>query len=376
MPVTSITSMESFENVVDSFKDFDIYEFMNKRNDNDVQKAIAKDKLNYRDFLTLLSPKAKNHLESMAQKSHKLTVQHFGKTMKLYTPLYISNSCSNECVYCGFRRSEKIPRYTMNMDEIEEEAKEIAKTGLKHILVLTGEDKKAVSVEYFGEVVKMLKSHFSSVSMETYPMDTEDYMYLKECGIDGLTIYQETYNKDKYKKVHLAGKKKDYSYRINTPERGAKAGLRVVGVGTLFGLGETKEEAFFSGVHAKYLQDKYIETEVNISIPRINAKETDLGEINVLDDAEFIQVLLAYRLFLPKSGITVSTRERGTFRDKLIPIGVTMMSAGSKTNVGGYTGEFTTNQFDISDPRSVDDMIKVVNESGYQPILKDWELPL
>ncbi len=367
----------SFKDVVDSFKSFDLHDYVSRVGDDEVCRTLSKDKLNYKDFLNLLSPKAKQHLESMAQKSRKLTILNFGRTIRLYTPIYISNSCSNECVYCGFRMSEKIPRYTMSMEEIEYEAKEIAKTGLKHILVLTGESKKDVSVEFFGDVVNLLKKYFSSVSIETYPMDTENYAYLKKCGVDGLTIYQETYNREMYKKVHKAGRKTNYDYRIDTPERGAKAGLRVIGVGTLFGLGDVLEEAFFSGMHAKYLQDKYIDSEIGISIPRINTQETTFEVNNPLNDADFIQILLAYRLFLPKCGITVSTRERYGFRDKLIPIGVTQMSAGSKTNVGGYSGnDFTTNQFDISDPRSVEEMIEIIRESGYQPILKDWEMPV
>ncbi len=360
-----------------NFENFNIDEYMNNVTDRDIERAIRKDKPNYRDFLALLSPKAKNHLEDMAQRSQQVTIQYFGKTMRLYTPIYISNYCSNECTYCGFRISEKIPRYTMTLEEIEEEAKEISKTGLKHILVLTGENKKTVPTKYFGEVVQVLKKYFASVSIETYPMDTEDYIYLKECGVDGLTIYQEVYNKELYSKFHLKGKKMDYDYRIDTPERGAIAGFRVVNIGTLFGLGKTKEEAFFSGMHAKYLQDKYIETEVNISIPRINEKEAGFEVANPLSDIDFIQIMLAYRLFLPKSGITVSTRESGSFRDHLIPIGVTNMSAGSKTNVGGYSGnDFTTNQFDISDGRSVEEIISVIRQSGYQPILKDWEMPV
>ncbi len=365
----------SYYEIVDKFSNFDFEGYFDKVTDADVIRSIEKDQLNHFDFLNLLSDNAKKYLEPIARKANALTRQHFGRTLALYIPIYVSNYCTNKCVYCGFNKENSIKRKHLNLEEIEKEAVEIAKTGIKHILLLTGEAKGLVTMDYIEDAVKILKKHFASVAIEIFPMDTEEYSSLKEIGVDGLTVYQETYDKDVYDEVHLAGQKKDYMYRLNTPERGAKAGLRTVNMGTLFGLSEIKREAFFSGMHAKYLMDKYLGTEFSLSLPRINNAEGGFQAKYQLDDVTFVQFMLAYRLFMPKVGINVSTRETAEFRDHLLKLGVTKFSAGSKTSVGGYQKEDeSTEQFEISDSRSVEEIVNMIKSKNYQVVYKDWEM--
>jgi 2-iminoacetate synthase len=364
---------DSFEPILDSFEDFDFESYLLKVEDEDIRRTLQKDNLSYLDFLNLLSPKAQNYLEDMARLSQKHYLRHFGRTIGLYIPIYISNYCSSECAYCGFSKKNKIIRKHLNVKEIENEAKEIAKTGIKHILLLTGESKKMANLEYLLDAVRVLKKYFSSVSIEIYPMEINEYKELKKAGVDGLTVYQEVYDRKIYSEVHTSGEKRDFSYRLNTPERGAKAGFRAISIGSLFGLGKIEKEAFFSGLHAKYLMDKYLECEISLSLPRINHAEGDFKPKYTLDDKTFLQIMLAYRIYMPMVGINVSTRERAEFRDNLIGLGVTRLSAGSKTDVGGYEGkDSSTAQFDISDDRSVDEIVKAIKQKGYQPVFKDW----
>jgi 2-iminoacetate synthase len=342
----------------------------------DVDKSLKKDKLSENDLLNLLSPVAAERIEEMAQLSHKKTVQYFGRTISLYIPLYISNYCSNGCTYCGFHAESKMKRSKLSLAEIEEQAIIISKTGIKHILFLTGESEKATPISYLVEVVKLLKKYFPSISIEIFPMSVEDYSTLKEAGVDGLTVYQEVYDREIYKVVHPYGRKRDYDFRIETPERGAEAGFRLVNIGALFGLGDIASEAFYTAIHAKYLDDKYPNTEIAVSLPRINSAENEFEQEYRLDDQTFVQYLTAFRLFLPRVGINISTRENAEFRDNVLPLGVTRYSAGSKTEVGGYGEQDDDNvpQFDISDTRSVDETVKMIEEKGFQVVKKDWEL--
>ncbi|GLI55690.1 thiamine biosynthesis protein ThiH [Propionigenium maris DSM 9537] len=364
----------SFYSVIERYSDFDIEEYFSGVTENMVLSSMRKENLSSKDFLNLLSPAALPHLEEMARKANKLTVQHFGRTISLYAPLYISNYCTNHCTYCGFSVVNKIKRAQLTLEEIDREAAEMAKTGLKHILLLTGEAKGITEISYLADAIKVLKKYFSSVALEVFPMDEEEYRILKEAGADSLTIYQEVYDRDIYREVHLKGGKADYRYRLDTPERGAKAGLRAVNVGALFGLGELASEAFYSGLHAKYLMDKYLETEVSISLPRINPAEGGFQAKYTLGDRRFVQFILAYRLFLPKVGINLSTRETEEFRDNLLKLGITKFSAGSKTTVGGYNDKNqSTEQFDTSDKRSVEEIVAMIRSQGYQVVYKDWE---
>ena len=364
----------SFYSVIEKYKDFNIEEYFKGVTDEMVLSSIKKEDLTPKDFMNLLSPAASRHLEIMARRANKLTVQHFGRTISLYAPLYISNYCTNHCTYCGFSVKNKINRVQLTLEEIDTEAREMAKTGLKHILLLTGEAKGITEISYLADAIRILKKYFSSIALEVFPMDEDEYRLLKEAGADSLTIYQEVYDEEVYREVHLKGGKADYHYRLDTPERGARAGLRAVNVGTLFGLGELASEAFYSGLHAKYLMDKYLETEVSLSLPRINPAEGGFQANYNLEDRMFVQFILAYRLFLPKVGINLSTREEEEFRDNLLKLGITKFSAGSKTTVGGYNDENkSTEQFDTSDKRSVEEIVAMVRSQGYQVVYKDWE---
>ncbi len=361
----------SFLEILENYSlDFDLYE--EKITVEDVKKSLYKEKKNEYDYLNLLSSKAQDLLEEMAKEAQKITFQFFGKTIQLYSPLYISDYCTNSCVYCGFSALNKIKRQKLTLEEIEENAKEIAKTGIKHIIFLTGEAPEITPMEYLLDTVKILKKYFSSISIEIFPMEIEDYKKLIDSGVDGLTIYQETYDRDIYNRIHLAGKKKDYVYRLDTPERGAIAGFRRINIGALYGLANPLKDAFFSGIHAKYLQDKYINTEISISFPRINPAEGNFKPEYHLDDKRFVQFICAFRLFLPRCGITISTRESPRMRDNIIGLGVTRLSAGSKTSVGGYKYKNLPNQFEISDNRSVCEIEKIILQKGYEPIFKDW----
>lgn len=365
----------SFSDIVEEYENFDFDGYFAKVSDEDIKKSIHKKKRDVYDFLNLLSPKAKGHLEEMAVEAKKLTEQWFGRTLMLYIPLYISNYCTNQCAYCGFNKTNHIARKHLSYEEIEEEAIEIAKTGIKHILLLTGEAEGLVTFEYIKESVKILKKHFASITVEIYPLSVEEYKELKEIGVDGLTIYQEVYNKKIYDKVHLGGKKKDYMWRLNTPERGAMADLRAINIGALFGLWDIKKEAFMTGMHAKYLTDKYLNSEISLSLPRINNAEGGFQTEFPMNNADFVQTLLAYRLFLPRAGINISTREKAEFRNHLINLGVTKFSAGSKTSVGSYkTEDKSTEQFETSDKRSTGEVVKMLKQKNYQVIFKDWEL--
>lgn len=368
--------MMSFSEIIDRYAAFDYQGFWQSRTDTHVRQCLSKEKLTPMEFLTLLSPAAGDHLEAMAQKARNLTVQYFGHTIQLYIPLYISNYCNSECIYCGFNRRHNITRRRLTMEEIDIEARKIAQTGMRHVLVLTGEAPKRTPIDYLVEAVEILKRYFASISIEIFPMDTDEYVQLQKAGVDGLTIYQEVYDRDIYQKVHLAGRKTDYQYRLDAPARGAEAGFRGINIGALLGLADPLKEAFITGLHAHYLTNRYLEAEISISMPRINPAEGGYQSDFLLDDRSFVQILTALRLFLPRAGIPISTRERASFRDHLMQLGATRFSAGSRTDVGGYTGveQSQCQQFEISDERSVQQMVAAIKSGGLQPVYKDWEL--
>lgn len=366
----------SFYDVVAAFEDFDFSTYLDTVSDAQIEQSLAKEKPTWRDFLNFLSPAAEPHLEAMAQKARQLTIQYFGRTMQLYIPLYISNYCSNECVYCGFNRANRIRRKKLTLEEVAAEAQAISKTEMKHILVLTGEARTVTPMDYIEDAIRVIRKRFSSVSIEMFPMDEAEYRRLKTAGVDGLTLYQEVYDREIYARVHPVGKKADYRYRLDAPERGARAGIRMINVGVLFGLGEKRREAFLAGMHAKYLEDTFLDTEISLSLPRMNEAEGGYTPSYPVDDKAFVQFILAYRLFLPRCGITMSTREPAHLRDRLMFLGVTRMSAGSRTDVGGYTKpkDCSTAQFEISDERDVAEIVQTIRDQGFQPVFKDWDL--
>ena len=366
----------SFYAVYEKYKDFDFDGFFSGVTDQDIENALNSEHPRVESFLALLSGKAESFLEKIAEKAHDKTLRYFGKTIQLYTPLYLSNYCVNQCEYCGFNSTNKVERKKLTLEEVKTEAEFIAATGLKHILILTGDSREMSPVSYINSCVNILKDYFSSISIEIYALEEEEYEELIASGVDGLTIYQETYNEKIYDKVHIEGPKKDYMFRLDAPERAAKNGMRTINIGSLLGLDDWRKDVFFAGLHANYLQKNFSSTEIGVSIPRITPHAGTFKDISPVKDKDMVQIMLALRMFLPRVGITVSTRESSLLRENLIPLGVTKMSAGSTTKVGGHTSkcapEKEDEQFKIFDQRDVGQVKDALRLKGYQPVLKDW----
>jgi 2-iminoacetate synthase len=363
----------NFYNIVKKHEQFDFNAFFEDVKPDDIKRILLKDSCDEKDFLSLLSPSALPFLEAMAQKANVLTVKNFGKTILLYAPIYISNYCENQCVYCGFNKKNKIQRKQLNSLEIKREAEVLAKSEIKHVLLLTGSARTIATVDYIGNAVQTLKKYFSSISIEVYPMETEEYKKMVVEGVDGVCLYQETYDEKLYAKIHPGGPKRDYLFRLNGPERACLAGMRTVNVGALLGLKDWRSEAFLTALHAKYLQDNYPDVEVSLSFPRLRPQKGDFVSSFEVDDTVMVQMMIAYRIFMPRGGVSISTRESSEFRDNILPLGVTKMSAGSKTVVGGYTSEgYENEQFEISDSRSVKEIEDMIYSKGCQPVFKDW----
>ena len=339
-----------------------------------IVKIVGKDRLTAMDFLALLSPAAAEHLEIMAQKAYALTVQQFGRVILLYTPMYLSDYCTNNCTYCGFNITNSFTRKQLTLDEVEKEAQSISASGLKHILILTGDAPKRAGVSYMRDCVEVLKKYFTSIAIEVYALDKEEYEELVTVGVESMTIYQETYNAVIYDTLHLSGPKKDYRYRLDAPERACQAGIRSVNVGALLGLDNWRKDGFFTGLHANYLQNKYSHMEISISLPRIRPTMGKCEPGVTVNDKEMVQMMTAFRLFMPRAGITLSTRETAQFRNHAIKLGVTKMSAGVNTAVGGHIeSQENSGQFAVSDERNVVQMCDAISKLGYQPIFKDWQ---
>ena len=364
----------SFYDAYSRYRHYDFQKFFDRLSPEDIEASLKRDRLDEKDFLTLLSPMAQAELEAMANRAHRLTVQNFGRVIFLFTPLYLSDYCENECIYCGFNVKNSFQRKKLTEEELEQEAEKIAQTGMKHILILTGESRHQTPPDYIKRCIEILKQRFSSISLEIYPLETEEYQELIGSGVDGLTIYQEVYNEDIYAEMHLSGPKKNYRYRLDAPERGCQAGMRAVTIGPLLGLEDWRQEVFFAGLHADYLQNNYWDVEINLSFPRFCPHRGKFQPKTTVSDENFVQALLATRIFLPRSGFTVSTRESAEFRNNILPLGVTKMSAWSSTAVGGrLTPQERIGQFEISDCRNVNEMKEDLLQRGYQPIFKDWQ---
>ncbi|GKU23262.1 2-iminoacetate synthase ThiH [Clostridium folliculivorans] len=366
----------SFYDIAKEVQDYKFDGFLNNVTEDRIMNILKKDRISKEDFLCLLSPVAEKFLETMAQKAHNLTMSNFGKSVVLYTPLYISNYCVNRCAYCSYNLNNNINRQKLTMDEIEKECKIIYESGLRHVILLTGESRFHSPVSYIKDAVKIMKKYFNSIAIEIYPLDEDEYRELVEAGVDALTIYQETYNMEVYDKIHLGGPKKDYKFRLETPERACKAGIRGIGVGALYGLTDWRKEAYLSGLHAKYIEDNFPHMEMNISIPRIRPHAGSFTDLHEISDRNLVQIMLASKLFLPRAGINMTTRESAEFRDNLIPLGVTKMSAGVSTEIGGHTKEKENKgdgQFEISDTRTVEEIKIMLSSKGYCAVLKDWE---
>lgn len=340
----------------------------------DVRYVLTKEQLTKEDFGVLLSPVALECLEDMAQRSKAQTLKYFGNAISLFTPLYIANYCENHCVYCGFNCKNKIKRGKLTLEEIDREMQTIAETGLKEILILTGESRVQSDVDYIGEAIKLARKYFSTIGIEIYPLNTDEYTYLQECGADFVSVYQETYNQATYKEMHLSGPKRNFAYRFTAQERALKGGMRGVAFGALLGLDDFRKDAFAVGLHAYYIQQKYPQAEIAFSVPRlrpyINHAENNPRDVH---EPQLLQVMLAYRLFLPFAGITISTRENQKFRDNVVGMIATKISAGVKVGVGGHEEEQKGDeQFEISDPRSVEEIQKMLKQRGLQPVYTDY----
>lgn len=342
----------------------------------DVRMALAHEYRTPEDFGALLSPAALPLLEEIAVCAKKEKEKYFGNSISMFTPIYIANYCENFCIYCGFNCHNKIRRAQLTPEEIEKEMEAIAKSGLQEILILTGESKTKSTVEYIGEACKIARKYFRVIGLEVYPMNTEDYAYLHECGADYVTVFQETYHADKYETLHLAGHKRIFPYRLNAQERALRGGMRGVGFGALLGLDDFRKDAFATGMHAWYLQKKYPQAEIVFSCPRLRPIINN-DKINPMDvhEAQLLQVVCAYRLFMPFAGITVSTRECARVRDNLMKIAATKISAGVSTGIGEHVEEMEDKgdaQFEISDTRSVQEVYDGLLDEGLQPVMADY----
>ena len=342
----------------------------------DVRMALAREYRTPEDFGALLSPAALPLLEEIAVCAKKEKEKYFGNSISMFTPIYIANYCENFCIYCGFNCHNKIRRAQLTPEEIEKEMEAIAKSGLQEILILTGESKTKSTVEYIGEACKIARKYFRVIGLEVYPMNTEDYAYLHECGADYVTVFQETYHADKYETLHLAGHKRIFPYRLNAQERALRGGMRGVGFGALLGLDDFRKDAFATGMHAWYLQKKYPQAEIAFSCPRLRPIINN-DKINPMDvhEAQLLQVVCAYRLFMPFAGITVSTRECARVRDNLMKIAATKISAGVSTGIGEHVEEMEDKgdaQFEISDTRSVQEVYDGLLDEGLQPVMADY----
>ncbi len=373
-----IINSDVCENVMTQVKSFDYGKYSAK----DVKAALEHESCTIEDFKALLSPAAEPFLEQIAQKARLETGKHFGNTVYLFTPLYIANYCENYCVYCGFNCYNKINRMKLNYEQIEHEMKVIAESGMEEILILTGESRSMSSVEYIGEACKLARKYFRMVGLEIYPVNTDEYRYLHECGADYVTVFQETYDTDKYETLHLAGHKRVWPYRFDAQERALMGGMRGVAFSALLGLSDFRKDALATGLHAYFLQRKYPHAEISLSCPRLRPIINN-DKISPLDvhETQLCQIICAYRIFMPFAGITVSSRESAQFRNGIVKIAATKVSAGVSTGIGDHETKYSgkqknslqgDEQFEIVDSRSLNKMYSDISGEGLQPVLNDY----
>jgi 2-iminoacetate synthase len=366
--------MNTFKSVFEQYDWDTIQSKIYQTTSQEVEQALAKSKRSLDDFLALISPAAQPYLEQMAQECHELTKKRFGKTIQMYAPMYLSNECQNICTYCGFSLDNKIKRKTLSDAEIKLEVEVLKSIGFDHVLLVTGEANYTVNINYFLNAIKQIKEQFSIISVEVQPLSTEEYERLHEAGVYSVLVYQETYHQEVYKKYHTKGKKSNFDFRLDTPDRIGKAGIHKIGLGVLLGLEDWRTDSFFNALHLDYLQKTYWQTKYSVSFPRLRPAEGTVEPNFIMDDKDLTQLICAYRLWNEDLEISISTRENEKFRNNIIPIGTTSMSAGSKTNPGGYVVDpQSLEQFEISDERTAAEIAQIITESGYEPIWKDWD---
>ncbi|MBL4578502.1 MAG: 2-iminoacetate synthase ThiH [Flavobacteriales bacterium] len=340
----------------------------------DVETALSKSARNLEDFKALISPAAGPYLEQMAQLSHQLTQKRFGKTIQLFVPMYLSNECQNICTYCGFSLDVDILRKTLDDKEILAEVAIIKAMGFDHILLVTGEANKTVGIEYFQHALELIRPHFSHISLEVQPLDEEDYALLTPFGLNTVLVYQETYHEKEYKTHHPKGKKSNFQYRLETPDRLGRAGVHKIGLGALIGLEDWRTDSFFTALHLDYLERTYWQTKYSISFPRLRPCAGGIDLKSNMSEKELVQLICAYRIFNEEVELSLSTRESESFRNNAVKLGITTMSAGSKTNPGGYANtESSLEQFSIDDNRTPHEISSMITSNGYEPIWKDWD---
>jgi 2-iminoacetate synthase len=366
--------MHSFSEIFNQYNWDDVKASIYAKTDSDVMKALNATKLSSEDFKALLSPAAETYMEQMAAKSNALTRKRFGKTIQLYAPLYLSNECNNICTYCGFSFDNKIKRKTLSPDEILSEVAILKQQGFNHVLLVSGEANQTVHLEYFLKAVQLIKPYFANISVEVQPLETSEYERLHDAGVYSTLVYQETYHREVYRTYHPKGKKSNFIYRLETPDRIGTAQLHKIGIGVLLGLEDWRVDSFFCALHLDYLQKTYWKTKYSVSFPRMRPAEGIIEPNVIVSDKNLVQLLSAYRIFNEDVELSISTRESEHFRNHVIPLGVTSMSAGSKTNPGGYAAEpGSLRQFEISDERSLGQISELIKEAGYEPVYKDWD---
>ncbi|MEO4006825.1 2-iminoacetate synthase ThiH [Flavobacterium sp. CAU 1735] len=339
-----------------------------------VEQALANTKRNLDDFIALISPAAQPYLEQMAQISHNLTKKRFGKTIQMYAPMYLSNECQNICTYCGFSFDNKLKRRTLTATEITQETVVLKEMGFDHVLLVTGEANYTVNIDYFLKAIAQIKPDFSNISVEVQPLSETEYQQLHDAGVYSVLVYQETYHRDVYKQYHPKGKKSNFDFRLETPDRIGTAGIHKIGLGVLLGLEDWRTDSFFNALHLDYLQRTYWQSKFSVSFPRLRPAEGIIEPNFIMDDRDLTQLICAYRLWNEDLELSISTRENERFRDNIIPIGVTSMSAGSKTNPGGYAVDpQSLEQFETSDERPANIIAQIIATKGYEPVWKDWD---
>ncbi|MCD8405575.1 2-iminoacetate synthase ThiH [Tenacibaculum dicentrarchi] len=366
--------MSNFKELFDTYNWDDNLKSIFDKTAVEVEYALSKEKLDLEDFKALISPAARPYIEQMAQKSSLLTKKRFGNTIQMYAPMYLSNECQNICTYCGFSMTNKIPRRTLSDAEILKEVAFLKDKGYDHILLVTGEANKTVGVDYIKNAIQLIRSQFSNITIEVQPLNKEEYESLIEAGLYAVLVYQETYHREEYKKHHPKGKKSNFDYRLDTPDRLGKAGIHKIGLGALFGLEDWRADSFFTALHLKYLQKTYWKTKYSISFPRLRPHSGGLEPKVEMTDSDLVQLICAFRLLDEDIELSMSTRESEVFRNNIVNLGATSISAESKTNPGGYTVEpQSLEQFEISDERSTEQVVKMLKNQGLEVVWKDWE---
>lgn len=366
--------MNSFKDLFERYHWDEVKQKLEKVTLSDVEYSLSKKNKTVEDFLNLLSPVAAQKLEVMANMTRTITQKRFGKTIQLYAPLYLSNECQNICTYCGFSLDNKLKRKTLSDTELMIEASVLKAMGVNHVLLVSGEANKTVGISYFLNAVRLLKPHFANISIEVQPLSEEEYVQLHQEGVHSVLVYQETYHQEVYKEYHPKGKKSNFHFRLETLDRIGKAGIHKIGLGVLLGLEDWRVDSFFNALHIDYLQKQYWKSRFSVSFPRLRPAEGIIEPNFVMEDKDLLQLICAYRIWNEDLEISISTRENEKFRNHIISLGATAMSAASKTNPGGYAvDQESLEQFETSDERSMEEIKNIIKKSGYDPVMKDWD---